>query len=79
MKLIKEHILGERRSSFFGLETVGKKGRVRTSSFFLRSTEFRQSNFVGSRLKVHRLDEGYAWVPKMMDFIKDPKEEISGN
>ena len=30
-------------------------------------------------MKVHLLNEGYAWVPKMKDFIEDPKEEISGN
>ena len=30
-------------------------------------------------MKVHLLDEGYSWVPKMGDFAKDPKEEISGN
>ena len=80
MMLIKEHILGEIRSSCFVLETVGEKGRKeRTPSFSLRSTEFCQSDFVGPRLKVHCLDKGYAWVPKKRDFTEDPKEEISGN
>ena len=29
-------------------------------------------------MKVHLLDEGYAWVPKRKDFDKDPKETIGG-
>ena len=29
-------------------------------------------------MKVHLLDEGYTWVPKMKDFDEDPKEEIRG-
>ena len=67
-------------SSFSGLETVGEKGRKeRTPSFSLRYTKFRQSDFFGLRLKVHRLDDGFAWVQKMRDFIEDPKEEISEN
>ena len=72
--------MGERRSSFSGLETVGEKGRKeRTPSFSLRYTEFRQLDFFGLKLKVHRLDDGFAWVQKKRrDFIEDPKEEISG-
>ena len=49
------------------------------SSFSLRSSEFRRSKFVEPRVKVHLLDEGYVWVPKRRGFIKDPKEEFSGN
>ena len=30
-------------------------------------------------MKVHLLDEGYAWVPKLWDFSEDPKEEVLGN
>ena len=30
-------------------------------------------------MKVHLLNEGSAWVPKMRDFTEDPREEISGN
>ena len=30
-------------------------------------------------MKVHLLDEGYAWVPKRRGFTEDSKEEISGN
>ena len=41
--------------------------------------EFRQSDFVEPRTKVHRIDEGYVYIPEKMDFIEDPKEEISGN
>ena len=80
MRLIKEQILGERKRSFSGLETMGEKGRKeRTPRFSLRSTELRQSDFVGLRLKVHRLDEGFAWVQKRTDFTEYPNEEISGN
>ena len=41
--------------------------------------KFRRSEFVEPRVKVHLLDEGYAWVPKEGDFAEVPKEEISGN
>ena len=44
-----------------------------------RSTKFRPSKFVEPRVEVHLLCEGYLWVPKMRDFTKYPKEEISGN
>ena len=47
-------------------------------TFFPRSTKFHGSEFVGPRTKVHRLDKGYTWVPKMKDFIEDSKE-IWGN
>ena len=30
-------------------------------------------------MKFHLIDEGYAWVPKMRDLTKYPKEEISRN
>ena len=26
--------------------------------------------------KVHRIDEGYTWVPRTRDFIEDPRKEI---
>ena len=41
--------------------------------------KFRRSDFVEPRLKVHHLDEGYAWVQKMRGFVEDPNEEFSGN
>ena len=36
------------------------KERKETGGFFLLSTVFRQSKFVGPRSKVHLLDQGYA-------------------
>ena len=48
-------------------------------SFSLRSLEFRWSKFIEPKVKVHLLDEGYAYIPKRRDFTEDPKEEISGN
>ena len=30
-------------------------------------------------MKVHLLDEYYAWVQKMKDFTEDLREDISGN
>ena len=38
--------------------------------------EFRRSEFIGPRTKVHRIVEGYAWVPKTWDFAEDPNEEF---
>ena len=48
-------------------------------TFSRRSKGFRRSEFVEQRVKVHLLDEGDVYIPKMRDFTKDPKEEISGN
>ena len=55
-----------------------EKKRV-VQDFFRQFSEFRRLEFVEPRTKVHRLDEGYAFVPKMRSFIKDPKEEIWRN
>ena len=41
--------------------------------------EFRRSDVVTLRVKVHLLNKGYMWVPKMWDFAKNPNEEVSGN
>ena len=30
-------------------------------------------------MKVHLLDEGYAYIPKRRDFTEDPMGEVSGN
>ena len=38
--------------------------------------EFCWLKFVGLRTKVHRIDKGYAWVPKTQDFVEDPTEEF---
>ena len=35
--------------------------------------------FIEPRVKVHLLDEGYAYTSKRRDFTEDPNEEISGN
>ena len=53
--------------------------KVSFDDFLRRFTGFRRSEFVGLRTKVHRLDEGYAWVPKRRNFTKDPDEGIWGN
>ena len=60
-------------------ERERKRREREQQAFSLRSTEFCQSDFVGPRLKVHRLDEDYVSVPKMRGFIKDQMEKFSGN
>ena len=49
---------------------------MKAKSFLPRSTGFCWSKFVGPRMKVHHIDEGYAWVPKTLYFSKDPNEEF---
>ena len=53
-----------------------KKRKIKNSNFSLQYTEFRQSEFVGPKTKVHLLDKGYTWVPKTRDFAKDSNEEF---
>ena len=55
---------------------VREEGKRRAKSFLPRSMEFRWSKLVRPRTKVHRIDEGYACVPKMWDFVEDPNEEF---
>ena len=55
---------------------VREERKRRAKSFLPRSTKYRWSVFVRLRTKVHRIDEGYAWVPKTQDFTEDPNEEI---
>ena len=55
---------------------VREKRKRRAKSFLPRFTKFCRSKFVGPRMKVHRIDEGYAWVPKTQDFAKDPNDEF---
>ena len=55
---------------------VREERKRRAKIFLPGSTEFHRSKFVGLRTKVHRIDEGYAWVPKMRDFAEDPNEEF---
>ena len=54
-----------------------EEGREREHpSSFLRSSEFRRLEFYEQRVKVHLLDEDYAYISKMGDFKEDPNEEI---
>ena len=45
-------------------------------NFSLQSMEIDWSEFVGPRMKVHLLDEGYEWVLKTRDFSKDSSKEF---
>ena len=54
----------------------GERREREHPNFSLRSSKFHRSEFVEPRVKVHLLDEGYAYIPKKRDFIEDPKEEI---
>ena len=56
----------ERKIAHFLVWTVGEQEgeKERVQDFFLRSSEFRWSEFIRPRTKVHRLREGYACVPK---------------
>ena len=54
----------------------GEKRKIKNQNFSLRSTEFHRSEFIGPRMKVHLLDEGYVRVPKTGDFAKDSSEEF---
>ena len=47
-----------------------------SSSLSLRSMEFRRSEFVGPRTKVHHIDEGYTWVSKTHYIFEDPNEKF---
>ena len=61
-----------------GEKKIGRKRE--NQDFFWRSSEFCRLEFVEPRIKVYRLDKGYAHVQKKKrDFTKDPKEEIWGN
>ena len=76
-KVKKSDFLDKRSHFSTGKTWERKKKRKReVQDFFRRSSEFRRSEFVKLRIKVHRLDEGYMHVPKMRDFIEDPNEEI---
>ena len=71
--------LGQEKISLFMLVHMRvrkKKKKRRAKSFLPRSTEFRRSKFVDPRTKVYRINEGYAWVPKMRYFAEDPNEEF---
>ena len=70
--------LGQENISFFLLVhvRVREERNRRAKSFFPRSTESCRSKFVRPRTKVHRIDKGYAWVPKTRDFAENPNEEF---
>ena len=53
-----------------------ERKKKRNPNFSLQSMEFRRSEFVGLRMKVHLLNEGYAWVPKTRDFAEDSNKEF---
>ena len=55
---------------------VREERKRRDKGFFSRSIEFCRLKFIGPRMKVHHIDEGYAWVPKTRDFVEDPSEEF---
>ena len=58
-------------------EEEGEKESIQ--AFFSRSSEFRRSEFVEPRTKVHLINKGYAHVQKRRDFTEDPNEEIWGH
>ena len=70
----------EKRAHFPILtERWREERKTRAKVFLPRSTKFCWSVFVGLRTKVHRIDEGYVWVPRKKDFVEDPRREISGD
>ena len=64
--------------SWFLSKRERERGGERDQDLSLRSTIFRRLEFVEPKVKVHLLDEGYAWVLKMKDFDEDPKKKIRG-
>ena len=72
-------VFGKTPHSDFLVLQEGERREREHPSFSLRSLEFRRWEFIKLRVKVHLLYEGYAYIPKMRDFTRDPKEEISRN
>ena len=56
----------------FSIGKIGEREgeKERRPSFSLRFSEFRRSKFIKLRVKVHLLDVGYAYIPKMRDFTE---------
>ena len=75
----REGVFGKTPHSNFLVLREGERREREHPSFSLRSSEFSRSEFIEPRVKVHLLDEGYTYIPKMRDFTKDPKEEVLGN
>ena len=53
-----------------------KKKEKKIINFSLRSMVLCRSKFIGPRMKVYLLDEGYACVSKTRDFSEDSSEEL---
>ena len=54
----------------------GEKRKMKNKNFSFRFMEFRRSEFVEPRTKVHLLDKGYVWELKTRDFAEDSSEEF---
>ena len=72
---------GAEISDFYCL-VMRERERKKNPNFSLQSTEFCLSEFIGTRIKVNPLDEGYTWILKTWDFAEDSSEfgksKISG-
>ena len=53
-----------------------EKRNKKNQNFYFRSMEFCRSKFIGPKMKVYLLDEGYMWVLETHDFTKDSSEEF---
>ena len=77
LNLNKKGKLGQKIKIFLLVHArVREERNKRVKSFSLRSTRFRRSEFVRSRIKVHRIDESYVWVLKTQDFAEMTKPKI---
>ena len=50
--------------------------KVNFQNFSLRSTKIGWLEFVGPKMKVHLLEEGYAWIPKTQNFVENSSEKF---
>ena len=66
-------MFGKTPHSNFLVLREGERREREHLSFYLRSSEFHRSEFVESRVKVHLLDEGYAFIPKKEGFHQRSK------
>ena len=53
-----------------------RERKERNPNLSLRFMEFCQSEFVGLRTKVHLIDKGYTWIPKIRNFVEDSSKEL---
>ena len=49
---------------------------MKFQNFSLRSTEIGWLEFVEPKMKVHLLEEGYAWIPKTRNFVENSSEKF---